>query len=194
MDTVFSYTGQPNLDVPFKPDFNKMRLDYLIDYIVAVHHSYLKNMIPVINQSIQQINEQSHHSSRKNLSHLFSILYKDLKMHLIREEEILFPYIKRLAKAELEGLKVEKPFFGSVKLTISSLNKEHENNIEIFLKLRQITSDYTPPSDVCSSYKEAFKMLKDFDEDYITHSHLENSILFSRGADLEDKLLSFNNT
>jgi len=45
------------------------------------------------------------------------------------------------------------------------------------------------PKDGCNSYRVAFGMLKEFDEDLHLHIHKENNILFQRAIALEEELL-----
>jgi regulator of cell morphogenesis and NO signaling len=46
-----------------------------------------------------------------------------------------------------------------------------------------------PPADACNTYKVAFAMLQDFENDLHKHIHLENNILFPKPFDWKKNLL-----
>lgn len=68
--------------------------------------------------------------------------------------------------------------------------QEHENEGDRFRRIAQLSNDYTPPSDACNTYRVAFALLKEFEEDLHRHIHLENNILFPKAEVLEQKLVS----
>ena len=47
-------------------------------------------------------------------------------------------------------------------------------------KINELTNGYMVPADGCNSYKVAFKMLKQFEDDLHIHVHLENNILYPK--------------
>jgi regulator of cell morphogenesis and NO signaling len=82
----------------FSPD--TWEFDFLIDYIVNTHHQYVRSMIPVISahaEKVALVHGKNHPETKGSCKSIF-ILYKDLKQHMMKEEEILFPHIKRLVK------------------------------------------------------------------------------------------------
>ena len=68
------------------------------------------------------------------------------------------------------------------------MHEEHDDEGERFRKIATLSNNYTPPNDACNSYKVAFSLLKDFEEDLHKHIHLENNILFKRAIETEQKL------
>jgi len=47
-------------------------------------------------------------------------------------------------------------------------------------KINVITYNYKVPADGCNSYKVAFQLLSEFEDDLHVHVHLENNILFPK--------------
>ena len=52
-------------------------------------------------------------------------------------------------------------------------------------RIRELTSDYTPPDDACTTYRVCLQELKAFEDDLHVHVHLENNVLFPKACVLE---------
>ena len=116
---------------------------------------------------------------------LVTEINEELTDHMMKEETILFPFIKQLVNANKDHQKLAPAGFGTVQNPINMMEHEHEavgNNLAV---IRSITNDYAIPQDACASYKLLFKMLEDFEGDLHTHIHLENNILFPKALKME---------
>ncbi len=167
-------------------------LDFLADYIVNVHHKYVREIIPVISAHAEKIASKhgENHPEVISIANNFSIVYKDLKQHMMKEEQLLFPYIKYLVKTEKNAGIAEQPFFGTIKNPIQMMELEHESAGNLLGEIRNLTNEYTPPAEACNTFKVYYKELKDFEEDLHKHVHLENNILFPRAIELENKMFN----
>jgi regulator of cell morphogenesis and NO signaling len=176
-----------------KPDdkFGEWSLDFLVDYIVNNHHAYVNKMIPLLAEHTQKIASKhgENHPELIEVSNSFSRVYKDLKQHMMKEEQILFPFIKQLANAERNGSKSEAPFFGTVRNPIRMMEAEHEAAGNELHEIRRLTDNYSVPEDACNTYRVTMQELKEFEEDLHKHVYLENYILFPKSIKLEDELL-----
>ena len=172
-------------------DYRNWPLDDLIDHIETKHHGYVEAKIPVINEYLDKI-ESAHGKRHLELSKINAI-FKDatsqLVMHMKKEELILFPYIRKLSKAKRDGIKHSIPPFGTIKNPISKMDEDHDFEGEAFREIAALSSNYSTPSDGCNTYRVAYGLLKEFDEDLHLHIHKENNILFQRAIALEDELL-----
>ncbi|MGE5811535.1 MAG: iron-sulfur cluster repair di-iron protein [Ignavibacteria bacterium] len=171
-------------------NFNEWDLSILTDYIVNKHHNYIRKMIPVISahtQKVASVHGENHPETIAIAKH-FSVVYKDLKQHMMKEEQMLFPFIKYLSKAEQNKSSAERPFFGTVKNPIKMMEIEHQNAGDELSGIRDLSDNYTPPDDACNTYKVCYQELKEFEEDLHQHVHLENNILFPKSILLEDKI------
>ena len=61
---------------------------------------------------------------------------------------------------------------------------EHEFAGGAMDEINRITKGYQVPADGCNTYKVAFKMLEQFEDDLHTHVHLENNILYPKALQL----------
>jgi regulator of cell morphogenesis and NO signaling len=107
---------------------------------------------------------------------------------MLKEEQILFPYITAVEKALKEGTEAPTPFFGTVKNPVRMMMQEHETVGEILAELRTITNDYALPEGACTSYQLLFERLAELESDLHRHIHLENNILFPRALAAEEKV------
>jgi regulator of cell morphogenesis and NO signaling len=165
-------------------------MDFMIDFIVNTHHEYVRKMIPVISAHTQKIASVhgENHPELIEIAKRFSIVYKDLKQHMLKEEQILFPYVKQMVKASSNGNKFEAPYFGSVVNPIQMMEIEHQNAGDELFGIRDLSNNYTVPEDACNTYRICFLELKEFEEDLHKHIHLENNILFPKAVKLEQEM------
>ena len=170
--------------------YNQWEPDFLADYIVNVHHKYVRNMIPVISAHADKVTSKhgENHPELIGIANNFSVVYKDLKQHMMKEEQLLFPYIKYLVEVKNKSGKPEQPFFGTIQNPIRMMEAEHESAGNLLAEIGQLTNGYTPSADACNTFKVYYRELKEFEEDLHKHVHLENNILFPRSIELEEKL------
>jgi len=73
-------------------------LDDLVDHIMNTHHAYLKANYPLILKLIDKLEGTSKSDVIKQVKVLFTEFTDDLAIHLVKEEEILFPYFKKTSR------------------------------------------------------------------------------------------------
>jgi regulator of cell morphogenesis and NO signaling len=170
--------------------FQNASLPQLITHILDTHHVFTKSEMDRL-QSLADKVLAAHGGNHPELVHLDELITRlcaDLKPHMFKEEQILFPYI--MAMAEVAGLHRAVPFapFGAVNNPIRMMMREHDTAGEILRELRALTCDYTVPADACISYQTLYQALENFEQDLHQHIHLENNLLFPRALELEDRL------
>jgi regulator of cell morphogenesis and NO signaling len=105
-----------------------------------------------------------------------------------KEELILFPFIKKLVKAERDGEEIPAIHFGTVENPIKMMEAEHEEAGEILRQIAKLSNNFTPPQGACNTYRAFYAKLDEFEQDLHQHVHLENNILFPKALNLEKKL------
>jgi regulator of cell morphogenesis and NO signaling len=173
-----SFTARP---LPY----NDWSLDFLADYIVNTHHSYVKKTIPDVRGYAEKVAKVhgAHHPELLQINKLAQEVCDEMSAHMVKEETVLFPYVKQLV-ASTNG-KVKFGNLDTVETPINMMEMEHEvvgNNMD---KIREISNNYALPEDACGSYAYLFKTLDEFENDLHIHVHLENNILFPKALDLE---------
>lgn len=167
------------------PNYNAWKLSFLIDYIVQVHHQYITDSIPVIRQYADKVTtvHGGRHPELASIRNLFYEVAAELEAHLMKEERILFPYIKQ---AEENNGEINAPF-GSIKNPIAMMEQEHDKAGDLCHQIAVLTNQYTIPEDACNTYRVYFAKLKEFEDDLHKHVHLENNILFPKAIKLGEK-------
>lgn len=173
-------------------DFDSWNIGFLADYIIHTHHQFVTKAIPQILPLAQKVADVhgEHHPEVIRINELFNDLANELLSHMQKEEQILFPYIKKLAVDSTAGNCTEGSCFGTVAGPISVMEQEHENAGVILKELFRLSDGYTPPEDACNTFRVLYGKLKEFEDDLHRHIHLENNILFPKAVELEQALLA----
>lgn len=179
-------------DAPRAYEYNKWELDFLIDHIVNIHHTYVEEAIPLIIQYANRVAEvHGHHYTEViEINNLFTEVANELASHMKKEEIILFPYIKKLVNLKKEGGYVTRPPFGTVNNPIQMMEREHENAGDIFKEIARLTNNYTAPAEACNTFRALYSKLDEFEQDLHQHIHLENNILHPKAISLEKELMN----
>lgn len=168
-----------------------LELNELCDYIEKRHHTYVNENIPFLQQKLQKLCDVhgENHSELFEVKELFKGAAENLSTHMKKEELILFPYIRKMARYIREGIN-GRDEFGEVQKTIDLLDEEHQTEGERFVRISTLTSSYTCPPDGCSTYQVTYQTLKEFETDLHRHIHLENNILFKKALIMENELIN----
>ncbi|WP_284462033.1 iron-sulfur cluster repair di-iron protein [Chryseobacterium sp.] len=168
-------------------DFNSWPLDLLADYIEKTHHRYVEEKTQILQAFLEKLCKVhgKRHPELFEINALFNESAHDLAAHMKKEELILFPFVRNMMKAKISGRSLPQPVFGTVENPVNMMQHEHTVEGDRFRKIAEITNEYQPPADACNTYKVAFAMLQDFENDLHKHIHLENNILFPRAIQLE---------
>jgi regulator of cell morphogenesis and NO signaling len=171
-------------------NYQAMELDELADHIVNVHHSYVRESIPSMLTFLHKIHKVhgARHPELAEVFELFSECSRELTHHMVKEEGILFPAIRKMSQAVRNGLQVQPFFFGELANPITMMEKEHSTEGDRFFRIAEITGNFAPPADGCTTYQVAFKKLEEFQNDLFTHIHLENNLLFPKALAMEAQL------
>jgi regulator of cell morphogenesis and NO signaling len=171
-------------------DFQKWGIGFLSDYIINTHHQYVKDNTPFINEMAQKVARVhgANHPELIRVAEVFGRVSRDLALHTMKEEKILFPRIKELAHYKKVRATIPADDFGLVSTPIHVMESEHEQAGEDFEQIRALTANYQLPADACRSYIVLFNKLEEYENDLHRHVHLENNILFPRAIEVEKEL------
>ncbi|HZG01878.1 MAG TPA: iron-sulfur cluster repair di-iron protein [Chitinophagales bacterium] len=176
-------------NAPAKPSqrYNEWKLDFLADYIVNTHHAYVRTALPLLIGYTQRVAER-HGDTQPQLVEIaanFQTVADEMNTHMVKEEKMLFPYIKQLAVAQQNGTPGVRAPFGSVDNPIRMMEHEHETVGNAMHRIAELTNNFTPPANACTTFKVTFAKLQEFENDLHEHVHLENNVLFPRAIALE---------
>jgi regulator of cell morphogenesis and NO signaling len=168
----------PEADPPVRWD--EQTLPALVDHIVDTHHAYTRAAFTRIAPLMAKV--VGHHAGRhpvlQDVQRLYQSLVDDLGPHLLKEEQILFPFVRMRALAD--GLLSSPPPFETVANPVRRMLFEHESAGDILAELVAATHDFEVPPDGCTGFHALYAALADLRRDLLVHISLENNLLFPR--------------
>jgi regulator of cell morphogenesis and NO signaling len=153
---------------------------FLSEYIMNTHHKFvLKNLPELVfyTQKIASVHGD-HHPELIEVADLFVKINAELLQHLKNEEEVLFPAIKEVVNTGSAKAKA------TIVSETARMFDEHDFAGGAMDNINKITKGYKVPDDGCNTYKVAYKLLEQFEDDLHTHVHLENNILYPKALEL----------
>lgn len=169
-------------------DFQAMTLVELISYILDKHHVYTKEEMDRLEPLAAKVvgAHGANHPELLTIRDLLQQLCTELRGHMFKEEQILFPFIVELEQSKMQSRPAPFAPFGTVDNPIRMMMLEHDKAGEILRELRKLSADYKTPADACVSYQTFYQALEAFEQDLHQHIHLENNLLFPKAVALED--------
>lgn len=166
---------------------NGASLRTLIGYIVDKHHVFTRDEIAALTPLMEKVASRhgETHPELVELAGVFNALCDDLMQHLLKEEQVLFPYVEQTERSESPVFSC----FGTVHNPIRMMLSEHDTAGDMLRKMRQLTNDYALPEGACPSYTALFHRLEAFERDLHQHIHLENNLLFPKAIELEERMV-----
>jgi regulator of cell morphogenesis and NO signaling len=158
-------------------DWSNATIGELIDHIVATHHAYLHRDLPRLGELVDKVVEahQVRHPQLRELRTVFHDFKDDLRLHMLKEEKVLFPMIRQMDCLDAElGLCGDR-----LDLPLQVMEQEHTETGAALQRMRELTNNYRPPADACVSYRALLNDLAELEADIHRHIHKENNILFS---------------
>jgi regulator of cell morphogenesis and NO signaling len=158
----------------------------LIHYIVQKHHSFTRDQLTLIQELATKVERRhgSAHPEVHKINEAFATISAELKHHFFCEENMLFPYIAQLERKQRP---LPPALFDNIQQPVTRMVMEHTQTGDELRVLREITNNYLPPNDACTTYRALYRAMQDLERDLHRHIHLENNILFPRALSLESE-------
>lgn len=159
----------------------------LANHIVSRHHVYLRDVLPLLGNLLEQVIEKhaDKHPNLVELRGVYATMRDELLNHMMKEELVLFPFIRSLDQALQAGEPAPHFHCGSVTAPIHVMEDEHQSTGAALSRMRELTFGFRPPKDTCQAYRLLMLGLRELESDLHLHIHKENNILFPRAAAAE---------
>jgi len=162
--------GYENQKLPeLAMDLQEKSTEEIVQFVVSRYHEDLRKRIPELILMAEKVESvhRDHPLCPQGLSALLKQLNQDLNMHMMKEENVLFPLLSsgrgRMALMPIKVMTLE--------------HEEHAHHLE---KLHQQTKDFHAPEGACTTWRTLYNGLQDLEKELLEHIHLENDILFPR--------------
>ncbi|GKV69694.1 iron-sulfur cluster repair di-iron protein [Sporosarcina sp. NCCP-2716] len=148
----------------------------LIAFIQEKYHAGLREELPLLAPYITKVARVhgDHHSHLLRVQEIFKLLRSELIDHTDDEDANVFPLILDYLDAPTAAKKE------SLAPHVTELEQEHDNAGRLLHELREITDNFTPPTEACGTYRLVYARLEQFEKETFEHVHLENNVLFER--------------
>jgi len=168
-------------------DWNAESLTQLISHIINKHHVFTREELDRLDPLLAKVCKvyADKHPELPRIQALFQELKRELTAHMMKEEQVLFPYVAELEEASNDESAKPLAFFGTVQNPIRMMMTEHDAAGEILRSIRKLSADFAAPADACVSYQTLYQSLEELEQDLHQHIHLENNILFPRAIEME---------
>ncbi len=162
-----------------------MSMTNLADHIERTRHVFARDALERLERLLAKC-VAAHADDEPRLVDLqrtFSELCEDMRDHFVREERVVFPWLRRLERTT--EITSGPPW--SVRRPIDCMIHDHDDVGEAFDRIHALTDDLTPPDDACSTWRECYRLLGELETDTHMHIHKENNILFPAGIEAEER-------
>lgn len=181
--TLLSDFDPSNNETEDSINYATMSMTELADHVEHTHHVYAREALDRLDKLVGEC-VAAHGDDEPRLHDLqreCAALTEDMHDHFVREERVLFPWLRRLErKTEITS---GPPW--SVRRPIDCMIHDHDDVGEAFERIHKLTDDLTPPPNACWTWKECYRLLGQLERDTYIHIHKENNILFPAGIRAE---------
>jgi regulator of cell morphogenesis and NO signaling len=169
--------------------WNDRPLNELMNHIVTAHHAFCRQEAARLSSLFKEAigKHTTDYPELKRIEALFAAMAKELEMHLVKEEQTLFPYIARVEEAIQQNTPVSWPPFGTVENPIRMMVLEHDQTGQELSQIRHLSNGYTLPPGAPESLAALYNSLRAFDLDMNEHIHAEDHLLFPRAIAMEEQ-------
>jgi len=154
---------------PTRVDPRSLSTRDVIVKLIAPHHQFLHRNLPFVQAlatKVARVHGDKELSLRE-LSRLVDTLASSLSAHLEEEEQILFPALLGMHKADTTTM-------------LNDMRSEHLAVGALLAQIRMTADDFTPPAWACNSYRTLLEELAEIERDTLEHVHVENHVLAPR--------------
>ena len=180
-----------NIRISNQLPFSEWKIDFLIDYIINVHHAYVNMEIPLLETSMISFidGHKKKYPELEKILTVFQNIIGLLLAHNRHEEEIIFPYMKQIEIALRRKESYGNLFVRTLRKPLSNIEQEHKTISSLLEEMKSLTNNYRFPQNACTNHQVIYHRLKAFHDDLVQHTHLEHNILFPRAVKMEMELL-----
>ncbi len=161
-------------------------IPFLINYIETTHHNFVRNKIEEISAYAEKVAavHGEKHPENIDIHHTFAELAVEMMQHMHAEEDVVFPLINSISAKRKKGAAVSADEIQKLKNELAEMESDHDGAGNLMKTIKELSNDFTPPADACTTYQILYKNLEGFELDLHKHVHLENNILFKKAEEL----------
>ena len=171
------------------PDFANWPLDLLLDYVLKKHHRNFHLHHEELMQLVSKVASVHgvRHPELLDVRDAAAASFEELDSHFAKEENILFPQLYEMYRAQEENRPAAPCHCGTIANPIRQMMLEHDATGEMWEHITELTHDFETPADGCTSYHLMNQQLRQFFFDLKEHISLENNLIFPGFLQMEQQ-------
>lgn len=153
----------------------------IIHYVENYFHNRLRFKMDEVRELFYRVVNR-HGESHPELiraNELFQNFCENMMLHLLREEQILFPLLLEHSNPARRNLR-------ELAAPLAAFSHDHDGDFFVIKEIKILTNNFTPPERACRSYTKLFENLKNLFEELELHISVEDKVLFKRFRIEED--------
>lgn len=139
-------------------------ISHIVDRFHDTHRGQMADLI-ALSERVLSVHP-NHPQCPHGLTEYLHALFEDLFLHMMKEENMLFPMLSDGALPMAQG-------------PIRVMQMEHVQHTNALVQLKTLTNDFFAPAEACGTWQRLYSELERLYDDLLTHIHVENNILFS---------------
>jgi regulator of cell morphogenesis and NO signaling len=167
-------------------DWSAASMTALADHIESTHHAYVRTALTRAERLLGKC-VAAHGDDEPRLAELQAVLAaftEDMHDHMVREERVLFPWLRRLERRT--QIDTGPPW--SVRRPIDCMVHDHDAAGAALRTMRDLTDGFRVHPGACPTWRAAYALLAELERDTHIHVHKENNVLFPKGVEAEEAL------
>jgi regulator of cell morphogenesis and NO signaling len=162
----------------------------LVDHLETEHHELAWRAIAAISDRFDSLPKERYSEFERlaELRQACDTLFTELRSHMRKEEDELFPFIRNLEMAVLYAISLSPVSFVTVASPIRTSKREHAREMDLIQEIRRLSSNFAMIDDLPEDIVELLSDLNELEQDLLRHMHLENNVLFPLVMTLESRL------
>jgi len=179
---------QGGLPHPVDSEWSGRPLGAIVQKLLADHQRWREQVLPSISSQLNARIRREKQESSIALRQVFVRLCRELDEHLKEEETVLFPAVLEMDQRARESLPAARPAFGSVRNPIVMIQRDHEDDAELWDTLQHLAQLDATAEGASESARDLYQTLTLFADDVRAHTAIESTILFPRAVELEKQV------
>ncbi|MDC7684427.1 hemerythrin domain-containing protein [Asticcacaulis sp. BYS171W] len=136
---------------------------HIVDRFHDTHRSQMADLI-ALSERVLSVHPD-HPQCPHGLTEYLHAMFEDLFMHMMKEENMLFPMLCNGALPMAQG-------------PIRVMQMEHVQHTDALKQLKVLANDFIPPAEACGTWHRLYTELERLYDDLLMHIHIENNVLF----------------
>jgi regulator of cell morphogenesis and NO signaling len=168
-------------------DWDRRSMAEIIHYLVHYHHAYTRVQIEHLNGLLEEVCLELGFKNPQILilKELFKEMGPEMKSHMSKEEDLVFPYLIQMEEAEGEHRTLPNASLSELFLSqpLRILHWEHQMTGAEWDQVRLLTDDYAVRDGTSPKLAKLLSELRELELDIHRHVSLENNVLYHRAVE-----------